>query len=402
MLHTATRYLALPIILAATLASSQQSPVFDPGVRTLPVIVTDSSGKHVSGLTQPEFKVVITLNKKDRDLEIISTEEVRATQFVADAGATPQMPIYVLFDEMVDFPGSSPNDIRKDLVRLLAQGVQSNQQFDVLICGPDGVGVVHHMAVPLPVLGAALQRVDRETRVLAGKYQLSAAADSLPLVEQETARLTAFLRGDVWVGDNPNNRRLTSQEKGRREPTGSLQNYTKRRLESEYASLRGLGDRDKPQSPQELAEERQVRFTPEELGCLETLAKVFSRIPGRKSLIWIAPGNPLSGTDAEPQIELFNQARVSVYPTAASARLATPTGGRTVGSSGGPVGMVEEVQKDAGSYYLVRVRVPVADRLPTPASLLVTVARPGVELRAPKSLSLFPAQSNTTSAGTKK
>ncbi len=75
-------------------AFAQPPPAFDPQVRTFPVVVTDATGKAVTGLKQSDFTIT------GKGVKLLSVEEVPPATLPTENGSPPQPALYIVFDEL--------------------------------------------------------------------------------------------------------------------------------------------------------------------------------------------------------------------------------------------------------------------------------------------------------------
>ncbi len=231
--------------------------------------------------------------------------------------------------------------------------------------------VLHSASTPLPVLAAALERVDRSTHVLGGKFTSPAVEPPPKLVDEETTRLMEFL--------------------------------TK-------ISFEGQPDTASRTMRQAIASGNQA------LG-LQDIAMQLRDIPGRKSLIWITEVDDafswtvtsreerLASTYELP-VELLNEASVSLYIAIHGGTGVAVTRDRVSGMMVSGLGLLAEATggklveyrleglnnaiasalTDCGSYYLVRLHVPSSKpgNLPFEIDAKVTVTASNTRARVRK------------------
>ncbi len=264
--------------------------------------------------------------------------------FPSQTGTVAQRAVYILFDDLGGppistalggcayyggqecwgWPGSTSypegSNLRQQLLRFLASAVELGRQYEVVV---PGVGVVHRATTSLPVLAAALQRVDEQTHLLHGKFSAANPAPDVALVNEETARLLAFARGAIWVGDDPHNVRHEHDVNA-------------------VESLRA--------------------------GSLEQIAGALRNVPGRKPLSWLTRAtNELDARRAE----MFTGAAVSVYPAVLTRPVdvrgdthqalfyrsqVKATGGEMVPYRNGPMSAVKAALDNCGPYYLISLQ----------------------------------------------
>ncbi len=346
---------AVAILLAIPLFAIAQDAT--PGANSLtyvwPVIVSDVTGKPITGLTKSDFVA--------SGAQILSVEEVDAASLPSTEGAASQPATYILFDDLravsatsglqplplgqcgapiggetlcPSLGGSLPEGYydtaadRKELIRFLAHGVETGRNYEVLV---PGVGFVHRITTPLPLLAAALKNLNEQTHVLQREFSTTGSVQDPRLLSEETERLKDFLEGKIWTGDNPQDKPRTSGK--------------------ETLQLRSL----------------------------VAIADLLRAVPGRKALVWLTTSThefhgPLL-------TKAFVDARVSVYPALiGGARIfenestVEGTGGKWVSYRTGPASAISVAIADCGPYYLVHLRLSSRNAYD---STTLNVNRPG-------------------------
>ncbi len=361
------------------------SPAGPPRI-LVPVLVTDSSGRAISGLKAEDFAV-----KRGRDeLKAVGVEEVEGAP---PPGAQAKSPVFVVLDKttvVVPQLGIA----KPMLLRFLADSVRSGDPIGLFSITHKGIVVTHQPGTTPPVLAAALERLDSDTKVLGGKFHSelaqNVAENEKPAVEAELARLKQF---------------------------GEAEQPSTRDIDEAFVQVRGL----------------------------QQLASGMRRMPGRKQLLFVTGGflftvfesegrlTFLSVTDRaavnrlgfgqlpqveaqqeytqearaltveyERAIEMLNEAKVTIYPAliTSSAINTDPmlntfsraTAGKfiTFQNELGPA--AKEVAADSGNYYLVACEAPPLKGNDTKwVKLDVEVKRPGAKVRHPEGYFAMPA-----------
>ena len=258
---------------------------------TVPVIVADKSGAHIHNLKKEDF--VVTEDGKAQPIAVFE-EVTQPPELVHHAPpppehfsnalaiaspAPPRLTIIVL--DILNTPFTDQAYARSELVKFLADSVQSREPTALLTIGRSGMKVIHDFTTNPAVLTAALQKVKGTPQSLyqASQEELPSAAE----VGAEMAQLLAFMRHTEQM--------------------------------------------------QESFERRVTIMTT--LQAMQQIAQAYAGVPGRKALIWASAGfpfsiNPLSMTlkevdalhesrsDVVPLYEkawrALNQAQIAVYP----------------------------------------------------------------------------------------
>ncbi len=255
-----------------------------------------------------------------------------------------------LCGEVGNYAISSIGRGRESFLQSLGRMVVKGQQFEVIILGPRGLGVLHRDSTPLSVLAAALVKLDRKTRVLKGEFAPTVVSHDTKLVDEEFERLSVFLQAFTWVGDDPRTQRQ------------KLQGY--------------LGD---------------VRHM--YLAYLQDLAQALHGIPGRKPVVWI----PFDPEFDEARIDLLNQSAISVYGSRRRSRT-NDTGAADVPGRDMEIAQPDifiqtfaAARRDCGPYYLVRAQVPSlkVSRDRSWVEIVITIDRSGMVVRTRKGFSIL-------------
>ena len=256
----------------------------------VPAVVTDKSGRHVTGLTKDDF----TLREDGKEQKIASFEEIHAGAAPVPRSAAPanefsnvtvgdQVPrrFTIIALDTVNTPFLDQARAREALVKYLAQTVSEGQPVMLCTIGRSGIKVIHDFTTNPEVLRAALQKVHGELPPTASAPGAADAAsvDAKTFASQgvnaEADQLLSFIEG-------------MDQSAGFEQATS-------------------------------------VATT---LEAFQYIAEAFAGIPGRKSLIWVTGSFPFnidtdtsallgSGSPSalyERTFQMLNNANIAVYP----------------------------------------------------------------------------------------
>jgi VWFA-related protein len=255
----------------------------------VPVIVTDSSGRHVSGLPKEAFR--IEENGKLRNVSIFEetqteTVPVRRKNGTAEGysnfllGNDHSWRITIVVLDMINTPWMRQLEAKKQLTNYLLRSALRDEPMAIFGLGSRGLRQLHPFTTDTRVLIDALQKL---------KLSLSSKESTQPADE---------LTGDSSASDEE---QLMSDVLNDLDATVSA-NY-------------------------------QRNATRQTLAGLTQLARALQAFPGRKTLIWATAGFPFviddpqsfarQGDDLLPDYEqawrLLNSANIAVYPVDLSA-----------------------------------------------------------------------------------
>jgi VWFA-related protein len=257
----------------------------------VPVIVTDKSGEHVHGLKKEDFHVFE--NGKEQKVatfeEIVTTDkqlpapQTKPGEFsnLTLSGQQPRAVTVIALDN-VNTPFLSQSTSRRELIKYLADNLDSGQVLALMIITGNGVKVVQGLTDNGAQLIQVLKRASGEqttTQGLSTDIQANAAVGDIP---------------DTPIG-----------------PGGSPF--------AAAAAWIAFGDTLTAQVQQQKAVE-------ETLNGLLGIAWYLSGVPGRKSLIWATGGFPFAISTAaqlpggylsplyERTMQALDAAQISVYP----------------------------------------------------------------------------------------
>jgi len=374
---------------------------------TIPVLVTDKSGKPVHGLTKQDFTVKED-GKTGRPIAVF--EELQAVQgpverapksealfsnFAAGDSSLHRVTIIVL--DMLNTPFTAQAHARSELIKFLAGNIRGNDPIALLVIGRAGLTQIHAVTSNPEVLIQALKRVR-------GQYS---NADSIAADETAQANMEDSSAFDI-------NTKIQQQDVS--DEADQLSQFVK----------------DSESMANAFQQREAIRTT---LASLEQIAQAFGGLPGRKTLIWASSGFPFFvedphallgfGTDTladyERTFRAMNTANIAVYPIDAvglfnpsyaqydvarsgNPRLTRPsnrpvydryqqsqdtlrafasaTGGNACLNTNNLAKCVQQAEQDSDAYYMLAYYLPADDRKPGWHKLKVTVDRKDTHVRA--------------------
>jgi len=366
----------------------------------VPVLVTDKSGKHVSGLSKTDFEI----REGGKEQKISSFEEIQNTRAPftssprhpgeytnADAVGDAPRAITVIVLDTINTPYLDQTYGRKQLLKYLAENVQPGQAIGLVSITNHGVKVIHNLSSNPAELMEALKKVNGELPTMQG-------------VDTDTQALAA-VGGDT----------LDLANLGSPSTAVNLEDFV-------------------AQGDSEIARMQQDRAIEATIKAFLEIAWSLSGIPGKKSLVWATGGFPffMDAPSAVPggylsiiyerTMQAMNDAEISIYPIdvrglvnyfpnsdasirgtklgnsysqSLSARswlqtstidtlkdFAEMTGGRAFYNTNDLTTSFQRAADDATDYYLLSYYLDTANKKPGWRALKVKVNRPGVEVRA--------------------
>lgn len=258
----------------------------------VPVVITDKAGNHVHGLTKADFHVFE--NGKEQPVSVF--EELTATsgKIAAPASAPGEFrnltisedkprTVTVIALDTVNTPFLDQAVGRRELVKYLANTLDSSQVYALMIISSNGLRIVHGLTGDPNELLEALKKVGSETPATAG--------------------LSEDVQGDIGAGGIPDVPKLQPGQS----PEIAMEQFVEH------------GDAVTGAFVQQNA----IETT---LNGFRGIAWALSGVPGRKSLIWATGGFPFQiyspnsvpggylSTLYERTMEALMQAQISVYP----------------------------------------------------------------------------------------
>jgi VWFA-related protein len=381
---------------------------------TVPVVVVDKKGKHLTGLKQSDF----TIEEDGRKRQIATFEEI-VTSDSAKPVSPPAFPlanfassdqerrlVTILVVDLLNTPFMYQENAREQLLKFLNSHLNASGPTSLTVITSRGLRLVHSFTTDPRILVEAMKRIESNTawRDQAAPGQLS-----------DLSTTNAF---DQSLGENPTPTQLARAE------AAALQQIMSEKADADYAYF------------------RQRDATLVTLSALEQLAQSSAGIPGRKSLIWVTGGLPfllndpnnLTGLDSslmsnyQRTWQALNDANIAVYPIDAHGLFApgvdmqskalpsfrndhgfqTPTGTRRstfqihaqqnlqdslrnfAQATGGEAcynrndlnDCVALAGQDSSQYYMLAYYLPADDRKPGWRKLKVRVAPVHREIRA--------------------
>lgn len=305
----------------------------------VPVTVADKSGRHIEHLTKERFQ----LFENGREQSIATFEEITADNSQPPIAATPGIfrnlniqgrprSVVVIAIDAVNTPFLDQAAARRELVRFIADNLDSKQTMEMVLISHHGLKVVQDLTTDPTALIGALKELGGE----------------LPAMQD----ISANVQSSLWLGTGPG------------ADLGEFVNGAER----EYAERK-----------QEVAIETTMR-------AFLDIAWSLAGVPGRKCLIWATGGFPfnlespsllpggLLSEAYEHAMQALNDAQVSVYPvdvrgllSGASASnvfleaskrdilrtFAEMTGGRAFYNTNDLASSFRKAADDSSSYYLL-------------------------------------------------
>lgn len=367
----------------------------------IPTLVTDKSGKHITGLKQEDFTVLENgAEQKIATFEEIASDAKRWSRpknpneySNALAGEAAARRITLMVLDLINTPFADQAYARKDLLKYLTQSVDQREPTALYTLTRSGVHVIHDFTTDPRVLIAALHKV---------KGDAAQMVDSAEEVETIT---------------------------GSASPDGSA-GVDQSAVQSEAQQLQSMME-DAELNFQSFQQRIAITYT---LQGMQQVAQALGGFPGRKSLIWASGGFPFSVSDTTMQLapagrdtlsdvlpmyehtwQLLNDAQIALYPvdvkglqvvTTPNASIRNPganygrnmswrqmdtqgtletfasmTGGRAYYNSNDLVKGFREAVNDSAQYYMLGYYL---DRSKTKAGwrkLAVKVKREHIEVR---------------------
>ena len=361
----------------------------------VPVIVTDASGGHLHQLAKGDFKVL----EDGKAQTIASCEEILPdnnvqpgpspasntfTNMTSDVSKASS--VVVLLLDKVNTPFLSQADGRRQLIKYLADHLNSSQPMALMAVTGKGLRVLSPFGTDPKVLLAALKKVGGE---VAAKDQVSQEAQMMVADGEQPISLMPIGMGEA--------------------PDQIIRSFT---LAED--SLRAA-----------VTQQRAIETT---LRAFLEMSWALSGIPGRKSVIWVTgsfpfylesytsvPGDPTLRVLYERMLKSFADAQISVYPVDARGLLSDSTyAGDNAGSIFSPAdtsqfdqssldslkvfakmtggvayyqtndlaGAVDRAVQDSSSYYLLTYYLDRHNNKPGWRQLQVQTSRKDAKVRA--------------------
>lgn len=378
----------------------------------IPVIVTDKSGQHVTGLTRDAFTVL----ESGQPQRLATFEEIKTTnqplrrltprdEYTNQVPADAPRRVTIIVLDAVNTPSVEQGRARRELIRYLAENLEADQLTSLLIMDRRGVRVVHDFTRDTSALIAALKRIT-----------------STPPLPEDV--------GAIGADTTSNQREIVLLAAAENSDPLSL---TVQQLQSFIDAVDAPG-----------ASYRQAEAVAITLESLQHIAQSYTGIPGRKALIWVTAGFPFTldpGTGLplggspnaalEHTFQMLNSANIAMYPvdvrglvnfllptvavapnphnlysvnlfadagsrehTAILATLgsfADMTGGRAFYNRNDLALSFKEASADSVSYYMLGYYLDKKNTKPGWRKLSVKVSRDGLHVRSRNGFLVTPA-----------
>ncbi|ABF41180.1 hypothetical protein Acid345_2179 [Candidatus Koribacter versatilis Ellin345] len=311
----------LPSVLAKSSGQAASGAVPLPTFRTqtelvtVPVVVTDKSGKHITGLKQSDF----TLEENGSRREISHFEEISPTSeayrvpdkvareysnFIPTDANVRRTSIIVI--DLLNTPFRHQAQTRKEIISYLSKHVEDNGPTSLCILDGNGLKQIHSFTSNTSVLIDALKLVNGKL----SSQDLQAAGN---LVNPDSPHPFDDATADINVAD-------TSTQ---------LLEVMAERVDADYAAY------------------DQRLNTQKTLKALEQIGQAYAGIPGRKALLWATGGFPFFLNDPRSVIgidsslmqnyertwQILNAANIALYPIDSQGLLPPDTSQRGFASS---------------------------------------------------------------------
>jgi VWFA-related protein len=268
----------------------------------VPVLVTDKSGAHITGLKKEDFTVL----ENGAEQKIAAFDEIisdphryprpknpNPNEFSNSvAGPVSNRRVTLMVLDLLNTRFMDQAYARQDLLKYLSQSVDQREPTALYTLDRSGIHVIHDFTTDPRVLVAALHKVK---------------GDALPMVANETdmETLTGEASPDGSAGVDPS------------------------AVQNEAQQLQTLLE-DSVLNFQSFQQRLAITYT---LQAMQQVAQALAGFPGRKSLIWASGGFPFSVSDNTMQLapvgrdtladvlplyehtwQLLNDAQIALYP----------------------------------------------------------------------------------------
>ncbi|MGA3087168.1 MAG: VWA domain-containing protein [Terriglobales bacterium] len=271
----------------------------------VPIVVVDQAGKHVLNLKKEDFE----LRENGKEQKVTTFEEVTANQLPLSAvksrpgefsnlaaaqGEQPRSIMVVVLDT-VNTPMLDQTYARKQLLKFLAQNLDSNQVFGLVIITANGLKIVHGLT------GDCKQVIDALNKVSSGLPAMTGVS-----LDTQVA---------VVSGTSPSGAGLSPDSPPLSAAIGVINGDLQGALQDFAAG------NDQPAAF--LKQENAIETT---MQAFLGIAWSLSGFPGKKSIIWATGGMPftIDSPDAVPggylaalyerTMATLNQSNVAIYP----------------------------------------------------------------------------------------
>lgn len=299
-------------------ASKTSTPRFVVSTRLVlvPVVVTDRHGSHVADLKVGDFEL-----KEDGNVQqIVSFENVEAETTVVQRPAPPANSftnqviservknLEIILLDYLNTPLSGRDEARRGLIDFLTKSAGPDTLLALLVLEPDGLHMIHSFTSDSSVLMAAIEKL-RSPSASRDAPTLDTGGGDADAEAMELGAILDANKGPVWL--HP------------------------------MFSVHG--------AQATVDASRQGQESLRTLECLQQVARYFSAVRGRKSLIWMSSGFyfqteslPRDATntgldDWQRTIRMLQDANIALYPVDVAGLSATTTGPADIEAHGGRV-----------------------------------------------------------------
>jgi VWFA-related protein len=287
----------------------------------VPVLVTDKSGNHITGLKKEDFTVLESgAEQKIATFEEITSDAHRVSHpqkpnefsnSIAGGPSARRITIAVL--DLLNTRFMDQVYARQDLLKYLTQSVDQSEPTALYTLTRSGIHVIHDFTTDPRVLVAALHKVKGDS------YQM---VDSEATVEALTG--TASPDGSAGLQSGGGSSNGSASSKG-----GAGSSSSNEAVTAEAQKLQAMME-DSELNFQSFQQRLAITYT---LQAMQQVAQALAGFPGRKSLIWASGGFPFSVSDNTMQLapagrdsladvlpmyehtwQLLNDAQIALYP----------------------------------------------------------------------------------------
>lgn len=343
----------------------------------LPVVVMHKDGGSISGLSAQNF----TVSKGVNGAKLLGVKEITPAEI------NGKRPIVVIFDGIAN-PPDVQKTTRDATLIYVAACVRQQKPINLIITTRNGPRLAHSSSTPAAVTLAALEQVDKITHALGGHFSSGVSPEEQAKLKDEIA-----------------------------------------------AEFNRLKDFEQKVEIATFYRRFSVQFE-----TLQLISNALMRMPGRKAVLWITSAFPVKvdegkkllalgstiatdtvewwemTTQYEKSVRLLNAAGISLYaaqPVKGGGGLAaggftgvgagggasdltftglseisTRTGGMLISFATDTSKMVDAIEKDMGSYYLIQYELPPPRNYIDWKELGIKVSQDGVKVRKTDSMFL--------------
>lgn len=244
--------LLTPTLQAQTALSNAPTFTSSTELVLVPAVVNDKAGVHIAGLRKEEF--AIKQDGKARPIAVF--EEVKTSSALVrrspgehgtisnlESGGNDYHRLNIIVLDLLNTPFSDQANARNELLKFLSEAAESGEPMCLLALTRGGLTLIHDFADDPKLLAAALRRVESNTAPLI--HESAVDSGHPPPEDALGAALTKMIRGQM---------------------ENEAQQASTEAKDTALITVQSL---------------RQI-------------AKAFSGLPGRKTLIWASSGFPFS------------------------------------------------------------------------------------------------------------